>query len=599
MREFTAPTTLEVGEDDRLTDTPAGYADEGGSATLFRRREDGARHDVSAATFLDDVRRVAKGLLAAGVAHGDRVGLLAATRYEWTVIDYAIWWVGAATVPIYESSSAGQLQWILSDSAAVGLVVENDTHRGKLDKVRDECPDLAHVWQIDDGDDSAVDVLTAAGADVSDSDLEARRTAVGRDDLATLIYTSGTTGRPKGCELTHESLIAEARACQEAFGDFFVPGESTLMFLPLAHVFARAIAVGSIEAGVVVGHTADVKNLLSDLGEFQPSFILSVPRVFEKVYNGARQKAHSDGKGKIFDAAETTAVAWSKAQDTGGAGLVLKARHALFDRLVYSKLRGALGGRCHSAVAGGAPLGDRLGHFFRGIGVPVFEGYGLTETSAAATANTPQHNRVGTVGRAIPGMAIRIAEDSEVLIKGPVVFRRYWKNEEATAEALTDGWFHTGDLGSLDEDGFLRITGRKKEIIVTAGGKNVAPAVMEDKMRAHALISQCMVVGDQKPFIAALVTIDEEALPGWLERSGKPKDTAMADLVDDEALRSEVEKAVAEANDLVSKAEAIKKFRILAEDFTEDTGELTPTMKLKRNVVKDNHSDDIEALYAT
>ena len=375
MREFTAPTSIEVAATDSLTDSLApGSARDPGELLFRRRGGSGSWTEVTRAEFVETVRGVAKGLLASGVGHGDRVGLLAATRYEWSVVDYALWWVGAATVPIYESSSAGQLQWILSDSGAVGIVVENDEHRATLDKVRDECPDLANVWQIDDGDDSAVDVLTAAGTEVTDADLESRRSAVGSDDLATLIYTSGTTGRPKGCELTHGNLVAESKACRAAFDDFFAPGESTLMFLPLAHVFARAIAVGSVDAGVVVGHTADVKNLLGDLAEFQPSFILSVPRVFEKVYNSARQKAHGDGKGKIFDRAESVAVAWSKAQDDGGPGVGLKLQHALFDKLVYSKLRAALGGRCESAVAGGAPLGERLGHFFRGIGVPVFEG---------------------------------------------------------------------------------------------------------------------------------------------------------------------------------------------------------------------------------
>ena len=597
MREYSVPSTISVSAEENLTDSVFSHAEHFPSGTLFRRRVGGRWTDVSAAEFATQVTGVAKGLVAAGVAPGDRVGLLSATRYEWCLIDYALWCTGAVTVPIYETSSAEQVQWILDDSGAVGVVVENDTHAATVASVHERCPSVAHVWQID-GDDGAVAALTAAGAEVPDSAVDERRAGRGADDLATLIYTSGTTGRPKGCELTHRNLLAESRAAAATFADMIKPGQTNLCFLPMAHVFARAISVAALDARVVIGHTADVKNLLDDLGEFKPTFLLAVPRVFEKVYNSARQKAHAEGKGKIFDAADAAAVAWSEAQEAGGPGVALRLKHVVFDRLVYAKLRAAVGGECTAAVAGGAPLGARLGHFFRGVGLPVYEGYGLTETSAAVTANTPAQQRMGTVGTPLTGCGVKIAEDGEILLSGDVVFRGYWKNEAATAEALSDGWFHTGDLGSLDSDGFLSITGRKKEIIVTAGGKNVAPAVLEDKLRAHPLISQCMVVGDKQPFIGALITIDPEAFPAWLSRHGKAEGTDVADLLDDADLRTEVDAAVAVANAAVSHAEAIKAYRILPVDFTEQGGEMTPSLKIKRTVVAEHFAADIDAIYA-
>ena len=597
MREYSVPSTFSVSAEENLTDSVFSHAENFPSSPLFRRRVDGRWTDVTAAEFATQVTGVAKGLIAAGVAPGDRVGLLSATRYEWCLIDYAIWCAGGVTVPVYETSATEQVQWILDDSDAMGIVVEKPEHAATVASIRARCPSVQHVWQID-GPDGAVAALTAAGAGVDNLEVAQRRAGLGADDLATLIYTSGTTGRPKGCELTHRNLLAESRAAADAFADMMKPGQTNLCFLPMAHVFARAISVAGLEARVVIGHTADVKNLIGDLGEFRPTFLLAVPRVFEKIYNSSRQKAHAEGKGKIFDAADATAVAWSQAQETGGAGLVLRLKHAVFDKLVYAKLRAAVGGECTSSVAGGAPLGARLGHFFRGVGLPVYEGYGLTETSAAVTANTLGHQRMGTVGTPLTGCGVKIAEDGEILVSGDVVFRGYWRNEAATAEALTDGWFHTGDIGSLDSDGFLSITGRKKEIIVTAGGKNVAPAVLEDKLRADPLISQCMVVGDRQPFIGALITIDPDAFPAWLARHGKPKETAVADLLEDADLRQDIDAAVAEANTAVSHAEAIKKYRILPVDFTEQGGEMTPSLKMKRTVVADHFAADIAAIYA-
>ncbi|MFE6610845.1 MULTISPECIES: long-chain fatty acid--CoA ligase [Amycolatopsis] len=594
MREYSAPAATPVNDDENLADVVWANAERFSDVVSFRRQVDGTWLDVTAKDFAAQVLAVAKGMAEAGIAPGDRVGLMSKTRYEWTLIDFAIWAAGAVTVPIYDTSSAEQVHWILSDSAAKAVFVETDEHVATLETVKGRLDALEHTWQIEGG---AVERLTEQGAGLSDDDLHERRRTVKAGDLATIVYTSGTTGRPKGVELTHRNLLAEIRADIAAFPQLMEQGNSLLVFLPLAHVLARAIAVTALSARVTLGHTSDVKNLVADLGTFRPTFVVAVPRVFEKVYNGAKQKAHGDGKGKIFDAAEATAVAYSQAQDTGGAGLGLKIKHALFDKLVFTKLRAALGGRCVAAVSGGAPLGVRLAHFFRGIGVPVFEGYGLTETSAAACVGTQDGFRVGTVGRPVAGTSVRIAEDGEILLKGDVVFSGYFNNPEATAEALEDGWFHTGDLGELDRDGFLKITGRKKEIIVTAGGKNVAPSGLEDTIKASPLVSQAMVVGDQRPFIGALITIDEEYFPSWKSQHGKPADASVSDLADDAELRAEIQTAVDQANSAVSQAEAIKKFTILSKDFTEAGGEITPSLKLKRNIVNKNYATDIEALY--
>lgn len=598
MQQYTEPATAKVADDDNLTTAPWGNAEAHGSDVAYRRLVGDAWQDVTFAAFRDEVAAVAKGFLAAGLQPGDRVGLISQTRYEWTLIDYALWAAGAVTLPIYETSSADQVEWCLSDSGARGVVVESDEHRAIVEGLREKLPDLGHVWQIDGsgGAVGAVDALREAGAGVDDATLEQRRTSVHADDLATLIYTSGTTGRPKGCEITHRNLLFEVRAVADTFSDLMQPGNSTLLFLPLAHIFARVIQCAAMEYRYVIGHFADTKKLTTELPRFQPDFLLSVPRVFEKVYNGAKAKAHNEGKGRIFDIAEATAVAYSRSLDDGGPGIALRLRHALFDKLVYSKLRAALGGRCTGAVSGGSALGARIGHFFRGVGVPIHEGYGLTETSAAITANPNRAIKVGTVGKPIPGVTIAVADDGEVLAKGDVVFRGYWNNPEATASTIVDGWFHTGDLGSLDDDGYLSITGRKKELIVTAGGKNVAPAVLEDRVRAHRLVSQALVVGDNRPYVGALITLDPEALPGWSSEHGKDASDP-ASLADDPDIQAEISGAIEEANKAVSRAEAIRQWRILSSDFTEESGELTPTMKLKRNVIAEKRADDIEAVY--
>ena len=578
-----------------MADTVYRYEKECPNLVPFQRQAGGTWTDVTAGQFAKEVAAVAKGFIASGVEVGDRVAILSSTRYEWVVLDYAIWTAGGCTVAIYETSAADQAQWILEDSATTMLVLETPEHAEALKAVTEGAADLREVLQIDAG---AIEELSTRGAGVSDEDLHARRKQVNASSPATLIYTSGTTGRPKGVQLTHGNFYAEIQATSMALHDSMNEGNRTLMFLPMAHVFARAVSVAAFESKVTIGHTSDVTTLLDQFATFKPDFILSVPRVFEKVYNSAKQKAYDGGKGKIFDKAAATAIEWSEAKDKGGPGLILSAKHAVFDKLVYSKLRTALGGNCERAVSGGAALGARLGHFFRGVGIPVYEGYGLTETSAAITVNPPPEQRIGSVGKPLNGHAAKIADDGELLVKGPVVFGGYWHNDKATAESIVDGWFHTGDLGSIDQDGFVSITGRKKEIIVTAGGKNVAPAVLEDALRANALISQCLVVGDGKPFIGALITLDPEALPGWKERHSIAENIAFEDLKKNPDLIAEVDRAVADANKKVSKAEQIKKYSVLEVDFTAETGELTPTMKLKRNVIHQERGSEIEAIYS-
>ena len=600
MREFSLPALAEIPATANLASAVFRRAAEQPQAVMLRRPgPSGSWQDVTASQFSGEVVAVAKGLVAAGIEAGDRVALMSHTRYEWTLLDYAIWAAGAVTVPVYETSAAEQAEWILSDSGARACFAETAGYEDTIGSFRDRVPALSHVWRIDPG----LDALRAAGADVGDDVIAERAAAAKASDLATVIYTSGTTGRPKGCELTHENLLSGVR---NAFlGPLAVVTEttdaSTLLFLPLAHVFARIIEVGCIEGGIVLGHCGDLTALLPALASFRPTFILAVPRVFEKVYNGAEQKAVSEKKGAIFGRAAEVAIAYSRALDAPGGrpSFGLRARHALFDRLVYRKLRAALGGRAQYAVSGGAALSERLSHFFRGIGVAVLEGYGLTETTAAATVNRPDRNKIGTVGLPLPGVGIKIAEDGEILISGKNVFPGYWHNEAATKEVFAeDGWFCTGDIGELDEEGFLKITGRKKEMIVTAGGKNVAPTVLEDRLRSHALISQCMVVGDGKPFIAALITLDPEALGPWQERHGKPADATIASLRDDPDLVAAVQAAVDDANQAVSRAESIRKFRILDADFTQESGQLTVKLGIRRSVLLKDFAADIDALYS-
>ncbi|WP_299164959.1 long-chain fatty acid--CoA ligase [uncultured Arthrobacter sp.] len=598
MREFSVPVKVQVPRDNNTTHLVVKQAEKASNPALFATKDaSGQWSDIRATDFLADVRRIAKGLMASGVGAGDRVAIMARTRYEWALVDFAVWFAGAVSVPIYETSSPSQVAWILGDSGAVVAFVESARHENVVRQaVSSENLDFFRdAWQFDGG---GLDALREAGTGIEDAALEERRLIAGLHDVATIIYTSGTTGKPKGCELTHGNFVELSENAAAALPEVAHEGAQTIMFLPLAHVFARFISVLCVAAGATVAHTPDVKNLLPDLQSYKPTFILAVPRVFEKVYNNSMLKAEDNGKGKIFHAGADVAIAWSKAEQAGKVGLGLKVKHAIFDKLLYGKIRTAMGGRVQHAVSGGAPLGDRLGHFFHGIGLMVLEGYGLTETTAPISVSTPQRIKIGTVGAPLPGNAVKIADDGEILAKGVCVLKGYFKRPDLTEEAFTDGWFHTGDIGQLDEDGFLSITGRKKEIIVTASGKNVIPAQLEDTIRANALVSQCVVVGDQRPFISALITLDEEALPGWLERHDLPAATTMAEAARHPAVQAEIQALVDSANESVSQAEAIKVFRVVERDFTEASGHLTPSMKIKRAQVLSDYSTVVEEIYS-
>ena len=572
---------------DRVTATP--------DAPLFSIPQGSGWRDVTASEFLAQVTALAKGFVAAGIEPGDKIGLMCKTRYEWTLIDFAAWFAGAVLVPVYETSAPAQVQWNLSDSGAAWLIVETPEHFSRFDEVHPELPGIRGHWQIDLGD---LDKLVVGGESVPDEEIERRRRTARGDDIATLIYTSGSTGRPKGCVLTHSNFVELSRNSAVALKEVVEPGASTLLFITLAHVFARFISVLAVHAGVKVGHQADTKQLLPALGSFQPTFLLAVPRVFEKVYNSAEQKSESGGKGKIFRAAAQTAVDYSKAGEAGSIPFGLKLRYRLFDRLVYGKLRAAMGGKVRYAVSGSAPLGPRLGHFFHSLGIVILEGYGLTETTAPATVNLTTMSKIGTVGPALPGVSLRIADDGEIEVKGINIFKEYWKNPEATAEAFDGDWFKTGDLGSLDEDGFLSITGRKKEMIVTAGGKNVAPAALEDPIRANPLVGQVVVVGDQKPFISALITLDPEMLATWLANNGENPTMSLSEAAKNSAVLAELQRAIDAANARVSRAESIRKFVVLDTEFTESSGHLTPKMSIKRHVILTDFAPVIEGIYA-
>lgn len=599
MRDISVPVLVDVPRQTNTTDLVVRQAAKPSNPALFAvKGQSGEWENISATEFRRQVEDIAKGLIASGVQAGDRVAIMARTRYEWSLADFAIWFAGAVSVPVYETSSPAQVAWILGDSGAVGAFVEAARHE---DVVREAVAlegieSLQHVWQFDG---NGLDTLRTAGAGTGDQMLSDRRAYAGLDDVATIIYTSGTTGKPKGCELTHGNFVELSENSAAELPEVAREGGQTIMFLPLAHVFARFISVLCVVSGTTVAHTPDVKNLLPDLQSYKPTFILAVPRVFEKVYNNSMLKAEDGGKGRIFHAGADVAIAWSKAEQAGRIPLGLKVRHAVFDRLLYGKIRTAMGGRVQHAVSGGAPLGDRLGHFFHGIGLMVLEGYGLTETTAPITVNTPKRMKIGTVGAPLPGNAVKIADDGEILAKGVCVMKGYFNRPDLTDEAFLDGWFRTGDIGELDEDGFLRITGRKKEIIVTASGKNVIPAVLEDAIRANALVSQCIVVGDHRPFISALITLDEEALPGWLERHQLPAGTTMAEAVEHPKVLAGIQELVDTANTTVSRAEAIKVFRIVPTDFTETTGHLTPSLKIKRAQVLKDYSDLVEAIYSS
>jgi long-chain acyl-CoA synthetase len=595
VQQFEVPIKVPVDPDANTTDLLVDRVAKTPDSALFSiPTGDGQWEDITGREFHRQVVALAKGLVANGIQPGDKIGLMAKTRYEWTLIDFATWFAGAVLVPIYETNAPSQIHWNLTDSGAVAIITENADHAARFDEIRADVPEIRSVWRLDLGD---LEKLAAAGVDVPDDEIERRRKLAKGSDLATLIYTSGSTGKPKGCIITHTNFVALSRNAQAAIPEVVNPESSTLLFITLAHIFARFISVLAIAGGVKIGHEPDTKQLLPALASFKPTFLLAVPRVFEKVYNASEQKAEAGGKGKIFRAAAQTAVEHSKALDAGHVPLGLKIKFAVLDRLVLSKLRAALGGRVKYAVSGSAPLGLYLGHFFRSLGVSILEGYGLTETTAPISINVPSNFKIGKVGPPLPGNAVRLAEDGEIQVKGICVFDGYWNNEQATAESFDGEWFKTGDIGTIDEDGYLAITGRKKEIIVTAGGKNVAPAVLEDPIRSNTIIGQVIVVGDQKPFISALITLDDEMLPAWLSNNG------LGDVSIDQArshpqVLAEVQRAIDAANERVSRAESIRKFAILDSELTESSGHLTPKLSIKRHIIVQDFADVIEGLYS-
>ena len=596
MVQFDVPAIVPADPDANIADLLVERVKATPHLALFSVPQGDGWRDITAADFQTAVVALAKGFIAAGVQPGDKVGFIARTTYEWTLVDFALFYAGAVMVPVYETSSPAQIQWILEDSGATGLIVESLDHFQRFDEVRGDLPLVRDVWQLHLG---AIDALTAQGASIEDAEVERRRQIAVGSDIATLIYTSGSTGRPKGCVLTHSNFVELSRNSYVSLNSVLsMPGASTVLFITTAHVFARFISILNIHAGVRTGHQPDTKQLLQALGSFKPTFLLAVPRVFEKVYNSAEQKAEAGGKGKIFHAAAAAAIEHSRLLEEGRKiPFGLKIKFALFDKLVYSKLRTAMGGNIAYAISGSAPLGARLGHFFHSLGVVILEGYGLTETTAPATVNQGDKSKIGTVGPALPGVSVRLADDGEIEVKGINVFKEYWNNPEATAAAFDDGWFRTGDIGSFDSDGFLTITGRKKEIIVTAGGKNVAPAALEDPIRANPVVGQVVVVGDQKPFISALITLDPEMLPTWLANNGLDGSMSLAEASRNAAVREEVQRAVDVANSSVSRAESIRKFTILESEWTEASGHLTPKMSIKRNVILTDFADEISAIY--
>ncbi|MFJ3669626.1 AMP-dependent synthetase/ligase [Streptomyces sp. NPDC090106] len=608
MREFSVSPSELVRPLGGLADTVFTRASEHPEAVaLGRKDEDGVWHDVTAAEFAAEVLDLAKGLLATGLRFGDRVAIMCRTRYEWTLFDFALWTIGAQVVPVYPTASADQVRWILHDAEVTAVLVEDEDNAMTVARTMNQQPRLRHLWQLDAG---VLAELTLLGrtAGIGDGTVHRQRQAVTPHTTATVIYTSGTTGRPKGCVITHGSLMYETDTVVSHWDPVFHSKKndqaSTLLFLPLAHVFGRMVQVAAIRGGVRLGHQPELtaSALLPDLAAFRPTFIVSVPYIFERIYNASWRTADTAGKGAAFERAAAVAVEYAQAAEaqawgTGpGPSTALRLRHQFWDRLVYAKLRAVMGGRLRHALSGGSGMKRSLGLFFAGAGIAVYEGYGLTESAAAATINPPERTRYGTVGRPIPGTTVRIADDGEVWVAGQTLFDGYLNDDTATAQALTDGWLRTGDLGSLDADGYLTITGRKKEIIVTSGGKSVSPVPLEERVQDHPLVAQCVVVGDDRPYIAALVTLDPEAVKHWLSMRGQPMLTS-AELVDDPDLETEIRRAVMAANTLVSQAESIRTFRILARPFTPEQGLVTPSLKLRRNAVAEAYAKEIEALY--
>ena len=595
MDVFELPLLVVSDPNTNITDLLVDRAIKTPNLPLFALANDKGFTNVSASEFLSEVRALAKGLIASGIQPSQAVAIMSRTRYEWTLMDFAIWFAGGITVPIYETSSASQMEWILSDSDTVALFTETDEHVKRFEQIKASVPLVRTVMTFDN---NALEELKRRGKEISDELVDQRRKISKLHELATIIYTSGTTGKPKGCELSHRGFVELSKNATLDLSDVVVEGRSTVLFLPLAHVFARFVEVLCVHGGIRVAFQPETAKVASTFEAFKPEFILAVPRVFEKVYNSAEQKAEAGGKGDIFRKAAAVAIAWSEALDTKrGPSTKLALQHFVFDKLVYKKIRAAMGGKLQYVISGGAPLGTRLGHFFRAIGVIVLEGYGLTETTAPATISRPATLKIGKVGQPLPGTGIKIASDGEIWTNGHNTMLGYWRNEKATAEVMHDEWFATGDIGTLDEDGYLAITGRKKELLVTAGGKNVAPAVLEDPLRSHPIIGQAVVIGDNLPFVSALISLDPEMLPVWLKNHGGDNTLSVAEAAKLPLVIAAVQKAVDEVNSQVSKAESIRKFVIIESELTEASGHLTPSLKIKRNVVVADFATAVDEIY--
>jgi long-chain acyl-CoA synthetase len=596
MKSYELPSLVITPSTENITDLLIQRVKKTPGIALFGIEDTpGTWRDVSAQAFLEQVQDLARGFIASGIKPGDAVALMSRTRYEWALIDFALWFAGAVSVPIYETSAPAHIEWVLADSDAVALIVETKDHQDRFEKIKSNTPLVKQVWRLDD---DSLFKLVGLGKSVTEDQVEKARTSRGLDDLATIIYTSGTTGKPKGCELLHRGFVDLSKNSQLELPEVVKEGNATLLFLPLAHVYARFISILCVHGGIRVGHQPDTKSVAAGMQSFKPNFLLAVPRVFEKVYNSAEQKAEAGGKGNIFRKAVQVAIDYSRAQDTKkGPSLGLKLQHKVFDALVYKKLRAAMGGKVEYAVSGGAPLGERLGHFFRSIGLVVLEGYGLTETSAPAMIGRPSDAKIGKVGRVLPGCAVKIADDGEILLSGSNVLRGYWKNPEATKASIQDGWFRTGDIGELDDQGFISITGRKKELIVTSGGKNVAPTALEDPLRASPIIGQAVVIGDQRQFVSVLISLDPEILPMWLGNNGQKADLTLAQAAKNPVVLAELQRKIDEVNATVSSAEGIKKFAVIESELSEESGHLTPSLKIKREAVTRDFAPAIDEIY--
>lgn len=594
MREFSTPALAPATEWEPVAADPHRWAAIEPERVVLSRTVSGHWQPVTAAQFSAEIRATAKGFIAAGIQPGDRVGLWSATRYEWSVLDYALGAVGAVSIPLYETEQTAEVAWILADAGSVALIAERSAWLDRLAEAGLH-EGLRVRWSLEDGQESALSALARLGTAVPDDAVSDRLAAREPGDVATVIYTSGTTGRPKGCMLTHGQVAAATDAAVAAEAELFTgPDPATLLFLPLAHIFARLIQWGAVRAGVRLGHSRGVTGLPEQLRAFDPTFVLGVPRVFEKVYNTASQRAVADGRGRRFARATTAAIRFSRALDIGRLPLPLRAEHAAFERTVYPGIRAAFGERCRFAISGGAPLGERLAHFYRGAGLTILEGYGVSEAGGALTANTPSSHKIGTVGRPLPGVAVRVADDGELLFAGPSLFQGYVRGGADSPVHL--GWLHTGDCGEVDDEGFVRVTGRLEELLVTAGGKRVSPTFLEDRLRAHHLIAQALVVGDGRPFVAALITVDPVEYADWAASRGLPSGVERGRRMP--ALMAEIQAAVDDANSGVSPAESIRGFAVLGQTWSEETGELTPSLKLRRSVILPQHRDDVDDLYA-